>query len=62
MKKIFKDEELPLYELFINDDDETGTRRISIVGDPAVEIKGLAFNNNDSNKLEYFKVVRINKL
>lgn len=55
MKKIFKDEELPLYELFINDEDETGTRRISIVEDPAIEIKGFAFNKNEGNNLEYFK-------
>lgn len=55
MKKIFKDEELPLYELFINDEDETGTRRISIVEDPAIEVKGMFFNKNESNNLEYFK-------
>ena len=43
LKKI-KDENLPVYEIFINDDDETGMNLISVVENPAIEIKGYAFS------------------
>jgi hypothetical protein len=43
LKKINVDR-LPLYEIFINDDDETGMDLISVVENPAIEIKGFRFN------------------
>jgi hypothetical protein len=44
LKKI-NDEKLPVYEIFINDDDETGMNLISVVEKPAIEIKGYAFSD-----------------
>lgn len=44
LKKI-NEEALPLYEIFINDDDETGMNLISVVEKPAIEIKGYAFSD-----------------
>jgi hypothetical protein len=44
LKKI-NEEALPLYEIFINDDDDTGMNLISVVEKPAIEIKGYAFSD-----------------
>jgi hypothetical protein len=44
LKKI-NEEALPLYEIFINEDDETGMNLISVVEKPAIEIKGYAFSD-----------------
>jgi hypothetical protein len=52
LKKI-NDEKLPVYEIFINDDDETGMNLISVVEKPAIEIKGYAFS--DIVELEFKK-------
>lgn len=52
LKKI-NDENLPLYEIFINDDDETGMNLISVVEKPAIEVKGYAFS--DVVELEFKK-------
>ena len=55
MKKKFTDEEYPLYEIVIDDSKNTGIRLISIVGDPAIEMKGVAFNADSSPKEYEFK-------
>lgn len=38
---------LPLYDIEVNDDDMTGIQFISIVSKPAIEIKGVAFNEDE---------------
>ena len=44
LKKIDKDK-LPVYEIIVEDDDETGMSLISLVQDPAIMMKGMVFNN-----------------
>lgn len=39
-------ERLPTYEIVVDDFDETGIQLISLVEDPAIMVKGMAFNNN----------------
>ena len=43
-KKKMLYEDLPVYEIVVNDDDNTGIRYISIVENPAIEISGYAFS------------------
>ena len=45
IKKIDQDK-LPTYEIVIDEFDETGISLISLVEDPAIMVKGMAFNNN----------------
>ena len=52
MKKIYKDEEIPVYEIYIEDGDATGIRFVSLVDKPAIELKGMAFN--EQNKIKSF--------
>jgi hypothetical protein len=39
-------EKLPTYEIVVDEFDETGISLISLVEDPAIMVKGMAFNNN----------------
>lgn len=41
--------ELPIYDIVINPDDETGMQFISLVDNPAIEMKGFAFKNVDNH-------------
>lgn len=43
-------ENLPIYEMFVDDNDESGIRYISIVDDPAIEVQGHYFNNHKEHK------------
>lgn len=52
MKKIFNDSDYPVKEIFIDEDDNTGIRLISLVQDPAIMVQGMAFNS-ESNKKDY---------
>lgn len=45
MKKIHKESEYPVYEIYISDDDSTGIRFVSLVDDPAIQLKGMAFSD-----------------
>lgn len=45
IKKIDPDK-LPVYEIMVDEFDETGISLISLVQDPAIIVKGMAFNNN----------------
>jgi len=58
-KKINKDIGYPVYEALIDDDDKdsTGMRFVSIVDDPAIEVKGMFFNSKGSLKNLEFKPV-----
>lgn len=40
-------EDLPVYEIVVNDDDNTGIKLLSIVENPAIEITGYAFSKVD---------------
>lgn len=55
MKKKYEDAEYPLYEIVVDDTDKTGIRLLSIVEDPAIEMKGVAFDANGSVKKYEFK-------
>lgn len=44
MKKIYSDAELPVFELLVDDTDETGMRLISLVDKPAIGVEGMAFS------------------
>jgi|ERR1035437_7086646 hypothetical protein len=49
MKKVYKDAELPVFEIVCSEDanDPTGIRLLSIVADPAIEMKALMFSEDD---------------
>jgi len=40
------EDKLPIYEIVVDDNDETGISLISLVDEPAIAIKGMAFNQN----------------
>lgn len=48
-------EKLPVYEIIIDENDETGISLISLVDEPAIMVKGMAFN--DDKSLMAFKEV-----
>lgn len=53
MKKKFKDDDLPIYEVLIDEDDSsTGFQLISIVRDPAIGIKAMSFAEMKDVKIE----------
>lgn len=54
MKNKFE-EELPLYEMVVDDTDRSGIRLLSIVDKPAIEMKGVAFNETGLIKEFQFK-------
>jgi hypothetical protein len=47
IKKIDMDK-LPVYQIVIEDDDDTGIALISLVDEPAISMKGMAFSNKSS--------------
>jgi hypothetical protein len=51
MKKKYNDAELPIYEIVIDDDDNSGIRFVSIVGEPAIETMGMAFKKDHTPQL-----------
>ncbi len=53
-KKKYKLDELPVYEILIDDEDETGIRYLSIVQDPAIEMKGMYFNDVEVKEFRFF--------
>ena len=48
MKKMYNDEELPCYEIAIDDYDNTGIKFVSIVAEPATEVMGYAFEKQSN--------------
>lgn len=46
LKRIDK-EKLPVYQIIVEDGDDTGISLISLVEDPAIVMKGMAFNNKE---------------
>ena len=55
MKKKFKDELYPVYEIVCDDSEKTGIRMVSIVADPAIELMGVCFNEQGATKDYQFK-------
>ena len=47
IKKIDMDK-LPVYQIVVEEDDDTGIALISLVDDPAISMKGMAFSNKSS--------------
>lgn len=58
MKKKYPEEEYPLYEIVIDDYDNTGIRLLSIVAEPAIEMMGMAFDSEQKTKEFEFKEVK----
>lgn len=58
MKKKYPEEEYPLYEIVIDDYDNTGIRLLSIVAEPAIEMMGMAFDNDQKVREFEFKEVK----
>ena len=54
MKKVYKDDSLPLYEFVIDEDNVQSLSRISVVGDPAIEMKGFCFSKEEEVKYQFF--------
>jgi len=59
-KKKYNDIDLPVYEIYIDEEENEGIRFISLVSSPATESIGVAFNNNDN--LMLFKKVDQQKI
>jgi len=57
MKKKFKEDRLPVYELVIDDDEDTGIRLVSLVQDPAIEMKGMFFSSVKEKDFQ-FKAIK----
>jgi hypothetical protein len=51
MKKNFTD--YLIYDIEINDDDETGISLISVVGNPAIEVEGVFMSEEEENDIEF---------
>lgn len=51
-KKKLKRKGLPTYEIVVNMEDETGVRLVSLVKSPAIELKGMYFNEDDTEIVE----------
>jgi hypothetical protein len=57
-KKIYNDAEWPVFEITFQDDDPTsGIRLVSLVNDPAIEVRGMYFSKEDLKKYE-FKAIK----
>jgi len=50
MKKKYNDAEYPLFEIVVDDSENTGIRLLSIVDQPAIEMKGIAFSAEGATK------------
>jgi hypothetical protein len=54
-KKKYKDADYPLFEIVVDDTNDTGIRLLSIVSDPAIEMLGVAFSEVGTSKSYEFK-------
>lgn len=50
MKKKLDPEKLPVYEIVVEDDDQTGIQLISLVDQPAIGVKGMFFSEDGLDK------------
>ena len=48
-------EDLPTYEITIEDDGTQGIRMVSLVKDPAIEVKGMYFSTEELEKEKQFE-------
>ena len=55
MKKKYPESEYPLFEMVIDDSNDTGIRLLSIVSDPAIEVMGVAFGKDGATNNYSFK-------
>jgi len=57
-KKIYSDAEWPEFEITFTEDDPTsGIRLVSLVADPAIDVKGMYFSKDEEKKYE-FKAIK----
>ena len=56
MKKMFPNDECPIYEILFQEDDNIGIRMVSLVQDPAIEVKGVALSKYKESKYEFKKI------
>lgn len=59
-KKKYTREDQMVFEILINDDDNTGVRLISLVEDPAIEVMGMYFSQEQLKNFE-FKAIKEQK-
>lgn len=53
MKTKFPEDKLLTFEIIVNDDDDTGIRLLSLVVDPAIEMKGMFFSKEDIQNMQF---------
>ena len=53
MKNKIRMEELPIYEIVIDEEDNQGIRMVSLVAEPAIETKGMFFSNNEKKDFSF---------
>ena len=53
MKKKFNDSEYPIFEIVVDDTTNTGIRLLSIVNQPAIEMKGIAFSSDGATEKNF---------
>lgn len=53
MRKKYKKEDQMVFEIIINDEDDTGVKLISLVNDPAIEVKGMYFSQELLKTFEF---------
>jgi hypothetical protein len=55
-KKVFQDAKYPIHEIVIDDEDDgTGIRLLSLVDEPAIEMKGMAFSSRNNFEFKFKK-------
>lgn len=57
LRKLQELDQLPCFEITIENDDNSGIRMVSLVSDPAIEIKGMFFSKEEIKNYE-FKAVK----
>lgn len=53
MKAKLNPEKLPVYEIVVEDEDQTGIQLISLVDTPAIGVKGMFFSEDGQNQISY---------
>ncbi len=61
MKYKYQENNLPVYEIVIDPEDNTGIRFVSIVQDPAIELKGMYFSEFTDNQIDKNFQFSVNK-
>jgi hypothetical protein len=55
-KKVYPNDEAPVYEIYIGEDDNTGIRLVSLVEDPAIDVKGMFFKKEELHEWKFTNI------